>query len=67
MGSRVFDVYGDGATLLSNFDIVQSQKDGVSKMAFHHVHPSGLALIDLYFSPVRNYALVNAIEIEEEE
>ncbi len=67
VGSRVFDVYGDGATLLSNFDIVQSQKDGVSKMAFHHVHPSGLALIDLYFSPVRNYALVNAIEIEEEE
>ena len=65
-GNRVFDVYGDGTTLLSDFDILQQQKSGIAKVSFHHVKPTAQDIIDLYFAPTTNYALVNAIEIEDE-
>jgi hypothetical protein len=64
--SRVFEVYGDGTTLLNSFDIFQQQKNGIAKATFHHVKPTSQDLIDLYFAPTTNYALVNAIEIEDE-
>jgi hypothetical protein len=64
--SRVFEVYGDGTTILNSFDIFQQQKNGIAKATFHHVKPTSQDLIDLYFAPTTNYALVNAIEIEDE-
>jgi hypothetical protein len=69
VGSRVFDVYCNGTTLLKNFDILR-EAGGVAKRAvmrvFHHIPASPLGKIDLAFVPVANYALVNAIEIVEE-
>lgn len=65
-GSRVFNVFGDGTTLLTDFDILQQQENGIAKTTFHHVKPTPQGVIDLYFLPVSNYALVNAIEIEDE-
>lgn len=66
-GSRVFDVYCNGTTLLKNFDILQSQKDGVSVITFDRVKPTAHGMLDLDFTPVKNYPLINAIEIEPEE
>jgi malectin (di-glucose binding ER protein) len=66
-GSRVFDVYCNGTTLLKSFDIL---KEGPSNRAvlkvFHNVQASPQGKLDLEFVPIANYATVNAIEIVEE-
>ena len=68
IGSRVFDVYCNGATLLKDFDILQEA--GGSKRAivreFRGIPASPQGKLDLTFVPVVNYALVNAIEVVEE-
>ena len=69
VGSRVFDVYSDGTTLLKGFDILK-EAGGIANRAvirvFRHVPASPLGKIDLTFVPVVNYALINAIEVLEE-
>ena len=69
IGSRVFDVYCNGTTLLKNFDILK-EAGGISNHAvvrvFHHVAASPLGKIELTFVPVANYALINAIEVVSE-
>jgi len=69
VGSRVFDVYCNGTTLLQAFDIMKVA-GGIANRAvirtFYHVRPSPLGKIDLTFSPVVNYALINAIEVTQE-
>jgi hypothetical protein len=69
VGSRVFDVYSNGATLLKRFDILK-EADGIANRAvvrvLHHIPASPLGKIDLTFVPVVNYALINAIEVIEE-
>lgn len=69
VGSRVFDVYCNGTTLLKGFDILK-EAGGIANRAvirsFRHVPASPLGKIDLAFVPVVNYALVNAIEITQE-
>jgi hypothetical protein len=69
VGSRVFDVYSTGTTLLKGFDILK-ETGGFANRAlirvFHHVPASPLGKIDLTFVPVVNYALINAIEVLEE-
>jgi hypothetical protein len=69
VGSRVFDVYCNGTTLLKNFDIL---KDGggvgdrpVIK-TFRNVPASPQGKLDLTFVPVANYALLAAVEIVQE-
>lgn len=66
VGSRQFDVYCNGTTLLKNFDILK-EAGGVGNQAvirtFHHVPASPLGKIDLSFAPVVNYALINSIEV----
>jgi hypothetical protein len=68
-GSRVFDVYCNGTTLLKSFDILKST-DGVGGRAlvevFHHLEPSPLGKLDLSFVPVVNYALLAGVEVEQE-
>jgi hypothetical protein len=63
-GSRVFDVYCNGKTLLKDFDILQSQNGGAAVMAFDHVKPTAQGALELDFIPVKNYPLIDAIEIE---
>ena len=69
VGSRVFDVYCNGTTLLKNFDILK-EAGGLSNRAivriFHRIPASPLGKLDLTFVPVANYALINAIEVESE-
>jgi hypothetical protein len=69
VGSRIFDVYCNGTTLLKNFDILK-EAGGLSNHAvvriFRHIPASPLGKLDLTFVPVANYALINAIEVESE-
>jgi len=66
IGSRVFDVYCNGTTLLKDFDILSAQKSGASVITFNRVKPTAHGVLDLEFVPVKNYPLINAIEIEPE-
>jgi hypothetical protein len=64
VGSRVFDVYCNGTTLLKNFDILSAQKDGVAVITFDHVTATAHGMLDIEFTSVKNYPLINAIEVE---
>jgi hypothetical protein len=68
IGSRVFDVYCNGTTLLKNFDILKEAGGGRRAIfrEFRGIPASPQGKIDLTFTPVANYALVNAIEVIEE-
>ncbi|HTC93916.1 MAG TPA: malectin domain-containing carbohydrate-binding protein [Terriglobales bacterium] len=69
IGSRVFDVYCNGTTLLKDFDILK-ESGGVGNRAvvkvFHKMPASPQGKINLTFVPINNYALVTAIEVAEE-
>lgn len=69
VGSRVFDVYCNGTTLLKDFDILK-ETGGVGNRAvvkvFHNVQASPQGKINLTFVPINNYAVVTAIEVAEE-
>ena len=67
-GSRVFDLYCNGMTLLKNFDILKEAGGELRAVVreFHGIPASPQGKLDLTFLPVANYALVNAIEVFEE-
>jgi len=66
IGSRVFDVYCNGTTLLKDFDILSVQHGGAAVTTFDHVKPTAHGMLDISFTPVKNYPLINAIEVEPE-
>jgi hypothetical protein len=67
VGSRVFNVFCNGKTLLSNFDIY---KEGgslrVVTKTFPHIEPSAYGKINLMFEPSLNNATVSGIEVIDE-
>jgi hypothetical protein len=63
IGSRVFDVYCNGTTLLKDFDILREQENGVAIKTFRHVRPTAQGKLEISFVPVRNYPLINALEV----
>jgi hypothetical protein len=63
-GSRQFDVYCNGTTLLSNFDILKGDTNGTAVVTFDRVKPTAHNMLELYFTPVKNYPLINAIEVD---
>jgi hypothetical protein len=68
VGRRAFDVYCNGVALLRNFDILKesgSANRAVQK-TFHALPASAEGKLLLTFVPVKNYALVNAIEVVDE-
>jgi hypothetical protein len=65
-GSRVFDVYCNGTTLLKDFDILRSQQNGAAVITAEHVKPTAHGMLELEFTPIKNYSLINAIEVEPE-
>ncbi|MGO8787444.1 MAG: malectin domain-containing carbohydrate-binding protein [Terriglobia bacterium] len=68
VGSRVFDVYCNGVTLLKNFDIYQ-EAGGANRSlqkTFHGLQPNAQGKIVLTFVPIKNYACLNAIEVVDE-
>jgi len=62
-GSRVFDVACNGALLLKNFDILAQPGSKPIVKTFENVQASASGRIELYFMPVVNYPIVNAIEV----
>jgi len=65
-GSRVFDVWCNGVTLLKNFDIIKEAGSNPLVKTFDHIQATAQGKIDLYFSPVNNYPLISAIEVQPE-
>lgn len=66
-GSRVFDVACNGVLLLKNFDILAEGNSNPIVKTFENVPASAGGRIELYFMPVVNYSVVNAIEVLPEE
>jgi hypothetical protein len=67
-GSRLFDVYCNGVALLRNFDVFK-EAGGANRAlekTFHGLPASAAGKLFLTFVPVKNYACVNAIEVEDE-
>ena len=67
-GTRVFDVYCNGHTLLRNFDILK-EAGGPSRAlvkAFHGLEPDGTGKLRLEFVPTRDNACVSAVEVVNE-
>jgi len=66
-GYRIFDVLFNGRTLLSNFDIF---KEAGSRRAldktFEGLEPNAQGKLIFTFTPTRNYAEINAIEVTDE-
>ncbi len=67
VGSRVFNVFCNGQTLLKDFDIFKEAGSlRVVTKSFQGIAPSAQGKIKLTFEPVANNATVSAIEIIEE-
>ena len=67
-GSRVFDVYMNGRTLLKDFDIYKDAggADRADVKTFHNLEPDGEGKLVFHFVPEHDYACVTAIEIVDE-
>jgi hypothetical protein len=68
VGSRVFNVYCNGQTLLKEFDIYK-EAGGANRAVvkkFTGLVPDAQGKLLLDFKPVANYALINAIEVQDE-
>jgi hypothetical protein len=62
-GSRVFDVYCNGSTLLKGFDIFREAGSGPLVKSFQHIEPTPQSKIEIYFTPDVNYPSISAIEV----
>jgi hypothetical protein len=62
-GSRVFDVWCNGVVLLKDFDILKEAGTNPVVKTFDNVEATTQGKIELRFSPVLNYPLINAIEV----
>lgn len=62
-GSRVFDVWCNGVALLKDFDILKEAGTSPIVMTFHNIQATAQGKIELTFSPVVNYPLIDAIEV----
>jgi hypothetical protein len=67
-GARVFNVLTDGRMLLQDFDILRETGGQLRPITrtFHDLEPNAQGAINLWFAPVKNYALVDAIEVSSE-
>jgi hypothetical protein len=61
--SRIFDVWCNGIPLLHHFDILQEANTDPVIKTFDHVQATAQGKIELYFTPVVNYPIVDAIEV----
>jgi hypothetical protein len=67
-GSRVFDIFANGHTLLKNFDILREASPGHDSVVktFSGIEPLNDGVIEVEFQPLHDYALVNAVEVTQE-
>lgn len=67
LNSRIFNVFANGVALLRDYQIVKDAGEsnrGVQKV-FENLQPNAQGLLVIEFTPVENYAEVNAIEVVE--
>ncbi len=67
LDSRIFNVFANGVALLRDYQIVKDAGEsnrGVQKV-FENLEPNAQGLLEIEFTPVENYAEVNAIEVVE--
>ncbi len=67
LNSRIFNVFANGVALLRDYQIVKDAGEsnrGVQKV-FEDLQPNAQGLLVIEFTPVENYAEVNAIEVVE--
>jgi hypothetical protein len=66
--SRVFDIYCNGRALIRNLDVYREAGGSLRPLdkTFKNLEPNAQGKLILTFVPVRNYALVNAIEVIDE-
>ena len=68
VGSRVFDVFCNFRPLLTNFDILQRDSKNPSIVeTFHGLVPNLDSKLIFEFAPKVNYAMLNALEIAEDD
>ncbi len=66
-GSRIFDVLFNGRTLLGNFDIFKEAGSlHPLDKTFEGLEPNAQGKLIFTFTPTRNYAELNAIEVMDE-
>jgi hypothetical protein len=68
IGSRVFDLYCNGQALLRDFDVYR-EAGGTHRAlvkTFHGLRANPQGQLALDFVPVKNYAMINAIEVVDE-
>lgn len=67
VGSRVFDVYCNGQTLWKNLDVFSEAgaRHALVKTSAH-LEPNAQGKLVFAFAPVKNYAMVSAIELLDE-
>ncbi len=66
VGSRVFDIYCNGQTVLKDFDILADGHGQSVTKTIDGISPTAQGELILSFVPVINYPLVNAIEVTPE-
>jgi Malectin domain len=66
-GSRIFNVFANGTTLLRNYQVIQDAggPNREVRKVFEDLTPNAQGLLLIEFVPVENYAEVNAIEVVE--
>jgi len=69
IGSRVFNVYSSGTTLLRDFDVFKAAggPNRAIERVFHGLTPNAQGRIEVIFEPVIQYAFVEAIELTSED
>jgi hypothetical protein len=67
-GSRVFDVFCNGAALRHNFDVFKEAHGAGRATTFttHSLEPDSQGKLNIALQPTRNYACTNAIEVWDE-
>ena len=67
-GSRVFDILCNGIALKRDFDIFKAAggQNRVLILSFHDLEPNPQGKLIISLIPRRNYAAINALEIEDE-
>ncbi len=66
-GSRIFDIYCNGMQLLRDFDLLQEQGSANQiAVRFQHLKPDAMGKLALHFVPVKNYPVLNALEVKPE-
>ncbi|MBC7925710.1 MAG: hypothetical protein H7039_08640 [Bryobacteraceae bacterium] len=66
--ARLFDVYCGGRSLLHRFDLLKEAGGPLRGLvkSFHGLEPNAQGQLLLHFVPIRNYAVINAIEVIDE-